>query len=59
MGSTENTDPDTVPQCLCAHALPRFLDELVTLRNSLQVERILMSEANESDAFRNVRVDPD
>ena len=27
-----DTDPDTVPQCLCAEAMPKFLDELVTLR---------------------------
>ena len=29
-----DTDPinNTVPQCLCAQALPKFLDELVTMR---------------------------
>ena len=31
-GLNGGTDPDTVPQCLCAEALPKFLDELVTLR---------------------------
>ena len=31
-GLNGDTDPDTVPQCLCAHALPTFLDKLVTLR---------------------------
>jgi len=58
-GLNGDTDPDTVPQCLCAHALPKFLDELVTLRNKFPVEKILMSKADVSDAFRNVRVDPD
>ena len=59
MGSNGDTGLDTVPQCLCAHALPKFLDELVTLRNKFPVERALMSKADVSDAFRNVRVDPD
>ena len=31
-GLNRNTDPDTVPQCLCAQALPMVLDELFTLR---------------------------
>ena len=31
-GLNRDTDPDTVPQCLCALALPKFLAELVTLR---------------------------
>ena len=53
------TDPDNVPQCLCAHALPKFFYELVTLRKKFPVERTLMSKADVSDAFRNVRVDPD
>ena len=58
-GFNEDTDPDTVPQCLCALALPKFLDELVSLRKKFPEKRILMSEANVSDPFRNVRVDPD
>ena len=58
-GLNRDTDPDTVPQCLCAEALPKFLDELVTLRKKFPAERILMSKADVSDAFRNVRVDPD
>ena len=33
--------------------------QLVTLRKKLPVKRILMSKADASDAFRNVRVDPD
>ena len=58
-GLNGDTDPDTVPQCLCAHALPKFIDELVALRKNFPVERILMSKADVAGAFRNVRVDPD
>ena len=32
-GLNEDTDPDIVPKCLCDEALPKFLDDLVTLRN--------------------------
>ena len=58
-GLNGDTDLDTVLQCLCAEALPKFLDELVTLRKKCPEQRILMSKADVSDAFRNVRVDPD
>ena len=34
-GLNRDTDPDTVPQSLCAQALPKFLDELVTLRKKV------------------------
>ena len=54
-----DTDPDIVPQCLYVEALLEFLDELVTLRKKFPEKRILMSKADVSDAFRNVRVDPD
>ena len=42
-GLNEDTDPDTVPQCLCADALPTFLTELVSLRRNYPDQRILMS----------------
>ena len=58
-GLNGDTDLDTVPRCLCAEALPKFLDELVTLRKKFPEQRILMSKADVSDAFRNARVDPD
>ena len=58
-GLNGDIDPDSVPQCLCAHALPRFLDELVSLKKKLPVERILMSKADVAEAFRNVRFEPD
>ena len=58
-GLNGDIDPDTAPQCLCAEALPKFLDELVTLRKKLSENRILMSKVDLSDAFRNVRVDLD
>ena len=32
-GLNRDTDPDTVPKCFCAQALPKFLDELVTEEN--------------------------
>ena len=40
-------------------ALPKFLAELVTLKNKFPAKRILMSKADVSDAFRNVRADSD
>ena len=58
-GLNRDTDPDSVPECLCAQALPTFLDELVTRRKNFPGEGILRSKADVSDAFRNVRVDPD
>ena len=58
-GINGDTDPDIVPPCLCATGLPKFLEELVSLRKKYPAERILMSKADVSDAFRNVRVDPD
>ena len=41
-GLNGDPDPDTVPQCLCAHALPKFHDEFVTLRKKFPVGGILM-----------------
>ena len=59
MGSTEILTLALFPNCLCARALPKFLDDVVTLRKKFPVEKILTSKADVSDAFRNVRVDPD
>ena len=58
-GVNRDTDPDTTPQCLCALALSKFLAELGTPRKKFLVKRILMSKADVSIAFRNVREDPD
>ena len=58
-GFNGDTEPDTVRQCLCVHALAKFLDELVTRTKKFPVERILTSKAHVADAFRNVRVEPD
>ena len=58
-GVNGDTNPDSVSQCLYAHALPKFSDLLVVLRKIFPVERILMSKADVADAFRNVRVQPD
>ena len=58
-GLNRDTDSDSVPPCLRATTLPKFLTEIVSLRQQYPVERILMSKADVSDVFRNVRVDPD
>ena len=50
---------DTVPLCLSAEALPKLLMELVSLERKYPDQRILMSKADVSGAFQNVRVDPD
>lgn len=57
--NAKNKDPDTVPRCLCAEALPKSLTALAILRKIYPNERILMGKVDVSDAFRNVRVDPD
>ena len=44
---------------MCAEALPNFLTELISLRRKYPDQRILVSKTDVSDAFRNVRVDPD
>ena len=59
MEDQTDNNPDTVPNCLCALGLPKFLAELVTLGQKFPVKIFLMSKADVSDAFRNVRVDPD
>ena len=58
-GLNKDTDPITVPPCLCVLALPTFFDEVVSRRKKFPDKTILVSTADVSDAFRNVRVDPD
>ena len=58
-GLNAATDPDTVPKCLCTEAVPKFLTELVSLRKKYLNKRILLSNADVSDTFRNVGVDPE
>ena len=58
-GLNVDTESDSVPQCLCAEALPKFLVELVSLRKKYPTKRILMSKADVSDAYPRVRIDPD
>lgn len=53
-----DTDPDTVPPCPCAPALPRFLVEVVSLRPTYPDKHILIRKAGTPGAFRNDRVDP-
>lgn len=58
-GLNAETDIKTVPPCLCAEALPKFLSELVSLRKKCPTKRLLMATTDVNDAFRNVRVDAD
>ena len=58
-GLNRDTLTDEVPQCLCGKALPKFLAEITRLRVKYPGKRILMSKADVSDAFRNVRIAPD
>ena len=48
-----------IPRCLCGEALPKLLAEIVRLRIKYPLKRILISKADVSDAFRNVRVAPE
>ena len=52
-----DTNPETVPRCLCAEALRKFPDELVILREKFAKMKLLMSKVDVSDAFRNARED--
>ena len=58
-GLNRDTLKDEIPRCLCGKALPKFLAEITSLRVKYPDKRILMSKADVSDAFRNVRVAPD
>ena len=57
-GINVGTNPDNVPQFLCAHELPTFLGEFGALGKKFPVERIPMSKADVSNAFQHVRVYP-
>ena len=46
-------------QCLCAEVLPKILAELRSPRQKDPTQRMLLSKADVSDAFQNVRVDLD
>jgi len=56
-GINKDTLIEDVPKCLCGEALPKLLAELTGLRVKFPSKRILLSKADVSDAFRNVRVD--
>lgn len=49
-----DTNPDPVPQCLCAKAMPNFIAELVSMRRTYLKSRLLMSKAVVSDKFQNL-----
>ena len=43
-GLNPDADSDSVPQCLCAKALPKFHVELVSLRKKYSTTRVLTSK---------------
>ena len=57
-GLNAETDVNRVPPSLCAEALPIFLTELVRLRAENPKLRLFMVTTDVSDAYRNVRTDP-
>ena len=59
VGSTEMLTLTLFPHACVPTRCLSSLDELVTLRKTFPVERILMSMADVADAFRIVRVDSD
>ena len=54
-GLTRDMQTEDVPKCLCGDALPSALTDL---RLRFPHLRILLAEADATDAFRNVRVSP-
>ena len=58
-GLNWDTLTQDIPRCLCGEALPKLLAETVRLRIKYPLKRILISKADVSDAFRNVRVAPE
>ena len=57
-GLSEKTDVNSVPPSLCAEVLPEFLTELASLRAENPKLRLLMATTDVTDAYRNVRIDP-
>ena len=58
-GLNRDTVSEEVPPYLCGEALPALLNVLTDLRIRFPNRRILLAEANVTEAFRNVRVAPD
>ena len=58
-GLNRDTLTQDIPRCLCGEALPKLLAEIVRLRIKYPLKRILISKADVSDAFRNVRIAPE
>ena len=58
-GLNADTDSDSVPPCLCAKALSKHLRIIGQPVKKFPTQRILISKADVSDAFCNVRINPD
>ena len=58
-GHDRDTLTDEVPQCLCGKALPKLLAEITSRRVKHPDKRILMSNADVSEALRNVCIAQD
>ena len=57
-GLNAETDVSSVSPSLCAEVLPEFLTELASLRAENSKLRLLMATTDVTDAYRNVRIDP-
>ena len=55
-GLNRDTLTQDIPRCLSGEALPKLLAKIVRLRIKYPLKRILISKADVSDAFRNVRI---
>ena len=56
-GLNLDTVTEDLPRCLlCGEALPKLLAKNIKLRIKYPLKRILVSKADVSDAFRNVRI---
>ena len=58
-GLNRDTLTQDIPRCLCGDALPKLLAEIVRLKIKYPLKRILISKADASDAFKNVRIAPE
>ena len=48
-----------IPRGFCGQALPKLLAEIVARRIKYPLKRILVSKANVSDAYGNVKIAPE
>ena len=55
-GFNLDTVTQDIPRCLCDEALPKLLAKNTKLRIKYPLKRVLVSKADVSDAFKNVRI---